>query len=103
MEFGLEDLEEKYELGLDMIVAEISGKNVKSVLIQLPDGLKPYGLVICDEIGKRLTADGLDVDVRIWLGDCFGACDLPVRNLCFLRTSSSDCDLVVQFGHALWK
>ena len=87
MEYKLSDLEEKYELELGRIVSEIKGKDVKSVLLQLPDGLKPYGLVICDYVSGKC-----DCDVRIWLGDCFGACDLP----------STDCDLVVQFGHAKW-
>ena len=94
------ELGERYELELGRIIDTIrrqaSGVRCRDgfrVLLQLPDGLKPYGLAICDEIGKRLMADGLDVDVRIWLGDCFGACDLP----------DSDADLVVQFGHAVWK
>jgi len=100
MRYELKDLEDRYELELDRIVAEIDGGNVKSVLLQLPDGLKPYGLVICDYIsGKVSPLDSLRhqtgqgvVDVRIYLGDCFGACDLP----------STDCDLVIQFGHAKW-
>jgi len=87
MRYELKDLEEKYELELDRVVREIGDKNVKSVLLQLPDGLKPYGLVICDYVSKRCSCD-----VRLWLGDCFGACDLP----------DSDVDLVVQFGHAKW-
>ncbi len=87
MRYSIEDLEKDYELELDRIVAEISGGDVKSVLLQLPDGLKPYGLVLSDYIsGKR------DCEVRIYLGDCFGACDLP----------DSEVDLVIQFGHSPW-
>jgi len=82
------ELGERYELELDRIVKEIGDGNVKSVLLQLPDGLKPYGLVISDYLEKESCAD-----VSIWLGNCFGACDLP----------DSDCDLVIQFGHAAWK
>lgn len=87
MEYKLEDLESKYELELDRILIEIEKENAKTVLLQLPDGLKPWGLVLVDYISERAR-----VDVRIWLGDCFGACDLP----------DSSCDLVVQFGHAEW-
>ena len=95
MEYKLEDLEERYELELDKISDEISEQLVVSskqsgfkVLLQLPDGLKPYGLVICDYVSAKTGAD-----VSIWLGNCFGACDLP----------DSDADLVIQFGHAVWK
>ena len=87
MEYRLEDLEEKYELELDRIIGEIEKSGVKSVLLQLPDGLKPWGPVLVDYISEKS-----DVEVMIWLGDCFGACDLP----------DSNCDLVVQFGHAEW-
>jgi diphthamide biosynthesis enzyme Dph1/Dph2-like protein len=57
------------------------------VLLQLPDGLKPWGLAISDYLKKETS-----VKISIWLGTCFGACDLP----------NSDADLVVQFGHAPW-
>jgi len=87
MEYKLEDLEEKYELELDRIVSEIEKVGAKSVLLQLPDGLKPWGPVLVDYIERECNCE-----VMIWLGDCFGACDLP----------DSDCDLVVQFGHAEW-
>ena len=87
MEYRLEDLEERYEMELGRIVDEVSRVGAKSVLLQLPDGLKPWGPTLVDYISEKC-----DVEVRIWLGDCFGACDLP----------DSDCDLVVQFGHAPW-
>ena len=87
MEYKLENLEEKYELELGRIVAEIGKNKVGSVLLQLPDGLKPWGPTLVDYIEGKC-----DVSVMIWLGDCFGACDLP----------DSDCDLVVQFGHSEW-
>jgi diphthamide biosynthesis enzyme Dph1/Dph2-like protein len=87
MEYKLEDLEEKYELELDRVLSEIEKSGAKKVLLQLPDGLKPWGVVLCDYISEKSG-----VDVRIYLGDCFGACDLP----------ETDCDLVFQFGHADW-
>jgi 2-(3-amino-3-carboxypropyl)histidine synthase len=87
MEYRLEDLEDRYDLELGRIVSEIERVGARSVLLQLPDGLKPWGLVLVDYISSRC-----DVEVMIWLGDCFGACDLP----------DSTCDLVVQFGHAEW-
>lgn len=87
MEYKLENLEKNYELELDRIVDEIEKVGAKKVLLQLPDGLKPWGLILTDYLSEKT-----DVNVMIWLGDCFGACDLP----------SSECDLVVQFGHSEW-
>lgn len=87
MEYRLENLEKDYELELDRIVAEIGKSGTKRVLLQLPDGLKPWGPLLSDYISEKTG-----VDVMIWLGDCFGACDLP----------DSDCDLVIQFGHSEW-
>lgn len=87
MEYVLENLEERYELELSRIVSEIQREDIKSVLLQLPDGLKPWGPLLCDYISGKC-----DVEVMIWLGDCFGACDLP----------DSGCDLVIQFGHSEW-
>lgn len=88
MNYTLDNLEKIYELELDRIVSEINTGKVRSVLLQLPDGLKPWGLVLSDYIEKETSAN-----VSIWLGACFGACDLP----------DSDADLVIQFGHAPWK
>ena len=87
MDYVIENLEKDYELELGRVVGEIGKVGAKSVLLQLPDGLKPWGPAICDYLEREC-----DVGVSIWLGSCFGACDLP----------SSDADLVVQFGHAEW-
>jgi len=94
----LDSLESDYELELGRIVGEIDRVKAKSVLLQLPDGLKPWGPVLVDYIetqldSKHRAGQGIPkIEVMIWLGDCFGACDLP----------ESGCDLVVQFGHARW-
>jgi diphthamide biosynthesis enzyme Dph1/Dph2-like protein len=88
MDYKIETLEEKYELELDRIVSEIKSSKVETVLLQLPDGLKPWGPVLVDYLEEKT-----DVKISIWLGDCFGACDLP----------DSSADLVIQFGHAPWK
>ena len=84
----LSELQEKYDLKLDKIVEHIKDKKAKKVLLQFPDGLKPWATSIADFIEAKS-----DADVRIYLGDCFGACDIP----------ESECDLVIQFGHAPWR
>jgi len=88
MDYSLNNLEKIYDLELVRIVADIKKSGAKSVLLQLPDGLKPWGPVLCDYLEDKTSAN-----ISIWLGACFGACDLP----------DSDVDLVIQFGHAPWK
>ena len=87
MDYTIANLEKKYDVELGRVAGKIKDSGAGSVLLQLPDGLKPWGVAIVDYLSERC-----DADVRIWLGSCFGACDLP----------ESDVDLVVQFGHAAW-
>jgi len=88
MNYTIANLEKDYELELERIVSEITKSKAKSVLLQLPDGLKPWGLTLSDYLREKTS-----VEISIWLGACFGACDLP----------DSDIDLLIQFGHAPWK
>ncbi len=81
----LSELQKKYELELDEIIKQIKKQKPKSVLLQFPDGLKPYALEIVDYLEENT-----DAEISIWLGSCFGACDIP----------KTDADLVIQFGHA---
>ena len=87
MQYKLENLEKEYNLELDRIISEIKKSKAKNVLLQFPDGLKPWAVAICKFLEKETSAE-----VKIWLGTCFGACDLP----------RSDADLLIQFGHAEW-
>ena len=41
--------------------------------IQLPDGLKQESHAMVDYLEKETGAQ-----IMIWLGDCFGACDIPL-------------------------
>ena len=82
-----------YDLELDKIVETIKEQNAKQVLIQMPDGLKTEAGKVVEHIEENT-----DAEVLIWLGSCFGACDLPL-GLDILRI-----DLTVQFGHSrFWK
>lgn len=87
----ISELEEKYELELDRIVNAIKKNRAKSVLLQFPDGIKPWATCIVDELEKRVAG----VEFFIWLGSCYGACDIP--------QVKDKVDLVVQFGHSEWK
>lgn len=105
MNYTIANLEDVYELELERVVNEIEKSGAGSVLLQLPDGLKPWATCIVDYLsevcdvdasrgnGKQAIGNGENsVSIRVWLGSCFGACDLP----------DSDADLVIQFGHSRW-
>jgi 2-(3-amino-3-carboxypropyl)histidine synthase len=86
----LKELNEKYDLELNKVVSEIKKKKAKLVLLQFPDGLKPYATCVVDYLSEKTNAEFL-----IWFDTCFGACDTPVG----LEKISPKIDLVIQFGH----
>jgi 2-(3-amino-3-carboxypropyl)histidine synthase len=95
MEVKLSTLEEKYNLKEDFAKLEnqIKKQNPNSILLQFPDGLKPYATEIAKEVKKIVKKNcKKEVSIKIWLGSCFGACDIP----------NSKTDLLVQIGHAPW-
>ena len=77
-----------FDLELDRVVREIQEAKAKKVVIQLPDGLKPRANEVVDTITHKT-----DAEVFIFLGSCFGACDIP------LGIQSLGIDLMIQFGH----
>jgi len=86
----LTELEEKYDLELDIVVDKIKKNKAKLVLLQFPDGLKQYATIVVDYLEEQTKAEFL-----IWLDSCFGACDTPVG----LEKLKPKIDLVIQFGH----
>ena len=86
---NLKDLEERYGLEFERLAGVIKKRKSKTVLLQFPDGLKPYATKIVDYLQKICRT----TEFTIWADSCFGACDVP-------ETKN---DLVVQFGHAPWK
>lgn len=87
----INDLNKEYDLELDRIISKIKSEKAKLVLLQFPDGLKPYATAVVDYLESKTNAEFL-----IWLGDCFGACDTPVLG----KDIEKEIDLVVQFGHS---
>ncbi len=85
----IEEINEIYELEIDKIIGNIKRQRARKILLQFPEGMKPYSDVIADEIESRAGCECF-----IWLGDCFGACDVP------LEVSDLGVDLIVQFGHS---
>jgi 2-(3-amino-3-carboxypropyl)histidine synthase len=84
-------IESNYNLEIEKVIGIIKREKAKRVLIQLPEGLKPQAIRLVNEIESKTKAQCL-----IWLGSCYGACDLP-QGLEKLKI-----DLVIQFGHSSW-
>ena len=78
-----------YDLELNKAVDEIKKSNAKLVCIQLPDGLKPKAKEIQEYIEKNTKTS-----VVIWLGSCWGGCDVPVS------VEKLGVDLLIQWGHS---
>jgi 2-(3-amino-3-carboxypropyl)histidine synthase len=76
-----------YDLELSKAINEIKTQKATTVLIQLPDGLKPKAKEIADKIKEQTNAK-----VIIWAGSCFGACDIP----------NAKVDLLIRWGHSEW-
>jgi len=74
-----------YKLELEKAIEKIKKEKAKSVLIQLPDGLKPKAKEIKEKIENKTNSK-----VLIWAGSCFGACDVPNVKV----------DLLIQWGHS---
>ena len=79
-----------YDLELKKVVDLIKKNNAKNVLLQLPDGLKPKSKELVDSISAEIP----DINVFIWSGSNFGACDIPAH------TKKLGIDLILHFGHS---
>jgi len=86
----IQELEKDYDLEFDKVISEIKKTKAKLVLLQFPDGLKPYATAVVDYLEEKTKAEFI-----IWLDTCYGACDTPVG----LDNLKPKIDLVIQFGH----
>ena len=82
-----------YDLELDKVADKIKKEKARTVLIQLPDGLKPKAKEIREFLAKKVDKN---TKVLFWAGSCFGACDVP-------SAKSANVDLIIQFGHSEWR
>ena len=78
---------QSYDLELNKAIKLVKKHKARAVLVQLPDGLKPQAKEVVDFIENQTNAK-----VLIWLGTCYGGCDLP-------WSLNGKVDLVIQFGH----
>lgn len=83
-------MKDQYNLELGRIVREIKKHKAKTVLLQLPDGLKPKATELADYLEKNTNTS-----VIILADTNFGACDLPILP----SSIEKNIDLLVHFGH----
>ena len=76
----------EYDLEVERIVKEAKAISAKTILLHLPDGLKPKAIELVKELESKTEAV-----VSVWAGSNFGACDIP---------KVKDYDLLVTFGHS---
>ena len=89
---NINDIE--YDLELDRVTSEIKKQKAKRVLIQLPDGLKPYAASIVGELKNKLGSKS-KTEIFVWLDSCYGACDVPSA-----EAEKLGVDMIIQFGHS---
>ena len=63
-----------YDFEIDKIITEIDKKKAKKVLLQLPDGLRPYAFQLAETIKKVKK-----IEIILSGDSCYGACDLAIR------------------------
>ena len=88
----IDEISQIYDLELDKVVSTVKKQRGKFVLLQFPEGLKPYAQQICDYVEEEA-----DCSCMIWMGSCYGGCDVPVES------EELGVDLIVQFGHSKWE
>ncbi len=78
-----------FDLEEDKLLAEITGRGARRILIQLPDGLKNEGTRLAGLVRCQTGADVFVSAVPAW-----GACDLSLDAAARLKA-----DLLVHYGH----
>ncbi|MEM4714201.1 MAG: diphthamide synthesis protein [Candidatus Nanoarchaeia archaeon] len=82
-----------YDLKLEKIVKEVKKSKAKKICLQLPDGLKANADEIVKNLQKKFNKEKLSVEIWLWAGSNFGACDIP------FYLSKYNFDLIINFGH----
>lgn len=91
--FSRSKMMDDYDLELKKVAKKIKEEKAKTVLIQLPDGLKPKANEINEFLKKEIDKN---TKLLFWADSCFGACDIP------LSAKNAKVDLIIQFGHSEW-
>jgi len=79
-----------YKIEIEKTIERINKENLKRILLQIPEGLKPSINKISDYIKEKT-----EVDVFILADPCYGACDIPI-----FENSGLKIDMIIQIGHS---
>jgi 2-(3-amino-3-carboxypropyl)histidine synthase len=79
-----------YNLDTERVAEEIEKRGASSVLLQLPDGLRPTAFRLSKELKQRTGAE-----ILISGDSCYGACDLALD-----QADAIGADLIVHYGHS---
>ncbi len=72
-----------YRFDIDKANQKLEQMGAQKVMLQLPDGLRRK---------SNVFIENLNIDVELWGGSCYGACDLP--------GSIGDADALIHVGHS---
>jgi 2-(3-amino-3-carboxypropyl)histidine synthase len=78
-----------YELELEKVATEIGKRGARRILLQLPDGMRPFAFQMAEYIQKATSSE-----VIISGDSCYGACDLASRQAVELGV-----ELLIHYGH----
>ena len=79
-----------YNLELPKVVEEVKRRGSRRVLLQLPDGMRPFAFQLVKAI-----REGTGAEVYLSGDSCYGACDVASR-----QASELNADLLVHYGHS---
>jgi len=83
-----------WDLERDRVINGIIKHNAKRVLFQGPEGLKRDLEKEIGDIAKYFESTGRDVELILWGGSSFGACDI-----CDMEVKHLNIDLILHYGH----
>ncbi len=78
-----------YELEIERVVGEIKRRGARRVLLQLPDGMRPFAFELAEQIRNETPTE-----VIISGDSCYGACDIASKQALELNV-----DLLIHYGH----
>lgn len=79
-----------YSFDMENVAHQINKNKYQNILIQLPEGLKPYFDQFIETLEKKTSCN-----VFVYADPCFGACDIITRK----NLEAFEIDFIIQFGH----
>jgi 2-(3-amino-3-carboxypropyl)histidine synthase len=79
-----------YDLETERVSEEIRRRGAKTVLLQMPDGLRPQAFALADSLRRQTGAE-----IIISGDSCYGACDVAVS-----QARALGAELLIHYGHS---